>query len=210
MSQLSPLNLTIFALSPLVVTAGLLWCIAWFRIRKGGAGMDGPRRLLAAAVRLMPESRRDWGEAMLAEIGQCGDRSARWRFALGCARVALFPPVPVSGPRSWLQAFRRLEPKCGALSVALPPLGVPLLVCAGFAAQNFTRHDHFFNGELVPGLVGAFIVGSFACILAGVPLGLAGVLRLERLRWLSLAGPALSIAILGYVMIVQHLASALP
>lgn len=144
MGHLSTLNLTIFALSPLVLTAGLLLGIAWFRIRKGGEGMDGPRCLLAAAVRLMPESRREWGDAMLAEIGQCGDRFARWRFALGCARVALFPPVPASWPRSWFQAFRRLDPKCGALSVALPPLGVPLLVCAGFAAQNFTSHDHFF------------------------------------------------------------------
>lgn len=58
--------------------------------------------------------------------------------------------------------------------------------------------------------MGAFIIGSFACILAGVPLGLVGVLRLERVRWLSLTGPALSLAILSYVMIVQHLASTLP
>lgn len=54
--------------------------------------MDGPGRLLAAAVRWMPEERRDWGAAMLAELAQLQHPSARWRFALGCARVALFPP----------------------------------------------------------------------------------------------------------------------
>lgn len=56
------------------------------------AMMDGPGRLLAAAVRWMPEERRDWGTAMLAELAQLQHPSARWWFALGCARVALFPP----------------------------------------------------------------------------------------------------------------------
>lgn len=54
--------------------------------------MDVPRLLLAAAVRRMPSERREWGEAMLAELAQLQHPYARWRFALGCARVALFPP----------------------------------------------------------------------------------------------------------------------
>lgn len=54
--------------------------------------MDGPGRLLAAAVRWMPEERRDWGGAMLAELAQLQHPSTRWWFALGCTRVALFPP----------------------------------------------------------------------------------------------------------------------
>lgn len=54
--------------------------------------MDGPGRLLAAAMRWMPEERCDWGAAMLAELAQLQHPSTRWRFALGCARVALFPP----------------------------------------------------------------------------------------------------------------------
>ncbi len=51
-----------------------------------------PERLLAAAVRHMPVERREWGAAMLAELAQLQQPSTRWRFALGCSRVALFPP----------------------------------------------------------------------------------------------------------------------
>jgi hypothetical protein len=29
---------------------------------------------------------------MAAELGQVGGRAARWRFAAGCARAAVFPP----------------------------------------------------------------------------------------------------------------------
>jgi len=51
-----------------------------------------PERLLTAAVRRMPAERREWGAAMLAELAQLQHPSTRWRFALGCTRVALFPP----------------------------------------------------------------------------------------------------------------------
>lgn len=54
--------------------------------------MDVPRLLLAVAVRWMPGERREWGAAMLAELAQLQNLSTRWRFALGCACVALFPP----------------------------------------------------------------------------------------------------------------------
>ncbi len=53
---------------------------------------DISRLLLTIAARRMPEERRDWGAAMLAELGQIHDPASRWRFALGCTRVALFPP----------------------------------------------------------------------------------------------------------------------
>jgi hypothetical protein len=52
--------------------------------------MDGPQRVVAAACRVMPEQRAEWGRAMSAELAQLD--SARWRFAWGCARAALFPP----------------------------------------------------------------------------------------------------------------------
>ncbi|MGH9850572.1 MAG: hypothetical protein ACREBD_12095 [Blastocatellia bacterium] len=51
-----------------------------------------PERLLTSAVRRMPAERSEWGAAMLAELAQLQHPSTRWRFALGCARVALFPP----------------------------------------------------------------------------------------------------------------------
>ena len=51
-----------------------------------------PERLLTAVVRHMPAERGVWGAAMLAELAQLQQPAARWQFALGCARVALFPP----------------------------------------------------------------------------------------------------------------------
>lgn len=53
---------------------------------------DAPARLLIIAVRRMPAECGDWGVAMLAELDQLQHPAARWQFALGCARVALFPP----------------------------------------------------------------------------------------------------------------------
>jgi hypothetical protein len=53
---------------------------------------DAPELLLTIAVRLMPSARREWGAAMLAELEQLQHPLTRWRFALGCARVAMLAP----------------------------------------------------------------------------------------------------------------------
>jgi hypothetical protein len=75
------------------VVAALLLLHHWL----SGAGarlstMDSPGRLLAVAVSTLPIHRRDWGNAMTAELAEIRGRSARWRFALSCARAALWPP----------------------------------------------------------------------------------------------------------------------
>ncbi len=61
--------------------------------------MDLPARLVAVAARVLHGDRRDWGEAMTAELAQLRDRPARWRFALGCTWAALVaaPPDPNAG-----------------------------------------------------------------------------------------------------------------
>lgn len=53
---------------------------------------DTPQLLLTIVVRWMPAERSEWGAAMLAELAQLQNPSTRWWFALGCTRVALFPP----------------------------------------------------------------------------------------------------------------------
>ncbi len=55
-------------------------------------GKDFPSRLLAAAVARMPEHRREWGEAMKAELACLQDSGCRWGFAVSCLSAALFPP----------------------------------------------------------------------------------------------------------------------
>jgi hypothetical protein len=78
--------------TPWVIAAQLLWRVWW---RQAGARLpatDGPAWLLAAAAATLPADRRDWGAAMTAELPQVLDRPSRWRFALGGARAAVFPP----------------------------------------------------------------------------------------------------------------------
>src|SRR5262245_56954508 len=64
----------------------------WTRTFGDQAAHDGPALLVAVSAAALPADRGDWGEAMTAELAQVDDREARWRFAAGCARTALFPP----------------------------------------------------------------------------------------------------------------------
>ncbi len=81
-----------FLVGALVVVVSVL-LTAFIAAQHGSASrrMDGPGLLLAAAVRRLPDDRVDWGAAMLAELAELRIAPERWRFALGCARVALFP-----------------------------------------------------------------------------------------------------------------------
>ena len=85
---MGPLDELVFIGLLLLVGLGI-WVA---RTRSGRSAVDGPALLLAAAVRRLPADRRDWGAAMTAELAQLRDPWVRRRFALGCARVALFPP----------------------------------------------------------------------------------------------------------------------
>jgi hypothetical protein len=53
--------------------------------------MGGPDRYLAAIIRLLPATRREWGHAMQAELATIEAGSDRWRFVLGCTSAALLP-----------------------------------------------------------------------------------------------------------------------
>jgi len=89
----------IWLITPSVLAARMLWRAWWDRAGASLSTLDPPAQLLAAAVATLPDDRRDWGAGMAAELAQVRDRAARWRFAAGCARVAVFPPhdrrVPV-------------------------------------------------------------------------------------------------------------------
>jgi hypothetical protein len=195
-----------FVFTPLVVTVVLLLAIVWKRMQDTRAELDLPGMLLVWTVREMPEMRREWGAAMLGELGQIRGLSARWRFALGCIRVALFPPRRAE----LLQpAMVSRSPVCGMLAVALPPLGLPFIYFAtviveAIGGSPFTQSSRWDNPDVVMILVKIFMMLTLGCLLAGVPLGLAGWFRRERLRWLSATGMILSISIFGYFLTVMH------
>lgn len=53
---------------------------------------DLPERIVVVAARLLRGDRREWGEAMTAELAQYRESPARWHFALGCAWAVLVAP----------------------------------------------------------------------------------------------------------------------
>jgi hypothetical protein len=107
------------------VTAALLLVNHWWRqAGRRLSELDGSGWLLAAATATLPADRRDWGAAMMAELTQVQGPAARWRFAAGCARAALFPP---GGSRAAVVAT-------GALAVAAlaaTALGIGAVLPAG-------------------------------------------------------------------------------
>src|SRR5581483_4445806 len=96
-------------------------------------------RLLAAAVRLLPASRREWGTAMRAELLGLPERRQRWPFTLGCLRVILTRPA----------VWRRV--------------GYPLLSVAAVAAVVRGTAQVWYaplRGELI-GMVAVLVVAAW-------------------------------------------------
>jgi hypothetical protein len=93
-------------------------------------------RLLTTAVAVMRPGRRDWGQAMLAELEQVRSPGDRARFALGATRVALFPPRAT--PAWWavlLSLGLQAAVAVGAIHALAPAVGpTPLALTAVPAA----------------------------------------------------------------------------
>lgn len=75
-----------------VVAALLLLHHWWVGAGARLSATDPPGQLLDLAVATLPHQRREWGAAMAAELAEVPGRAERWRFALSCARAALWPP----------------------------------------------------------------------------------------------------------------------
>lgn len=166
--------------TPWAVAVRLLWRAWWAGSGARLSTIDGPARLLATAVATLPEDRRDWGAAMAAELTQVQGSSARWGFAAGCVRVALFPPrssrVPVL--------------VVGALTAAAG-------VTAGLAVGHILPAMRVFAATFV-GIVGAVTIlaatrsHQVRAFASGPAVSAAG-----------LAGVTACIAVTGYFQ-VQH------
>jgi hypothetical protein len=72
-----------------VLAAAILLLV---RLSDGKGASDLPARIVTTATNRLPAHRRDWGQAMTAELSTIRGRGRRWRFAAGVLRVALFPP----------------------------------------------------------------------------------------------------------------------
>jgi hypothetical protein len=78
------------------------------------------RRLLWLATALMPACRREWGQALAAELDYAGSAGERARLVLAAARVALLAPSAVAefGRAAWRSA--------ALAAIAYLPLGAGL------------------------------------------------------------------------------------
>src|SRR5262249_52395486 len=119
----------------------------------------------------------------------------------------LFPPAPARCHPPWLVAARRLSPGCGALSVLLPVAGLMLLclgtiVIGGLEGRNNVRGP----GTLMETRIGVAVIAAIVFIASGPPLGIAGRVRGERRRCLTIAGPVFSASIFPYLFVVSLLA----
>jgi hypothetical protein len=140
--------------------------------------LDGPGLLLAAAVHLLPEERRDWGEAMTAELPQFQDSSSRWWFALGCARAAIFPPrnsgmsvaiVAVLSVVATLAiglAMYRVLPALQVFAVTLVALagGLATITVARSRNLNLTTLGHAATSALLVGVVGCIAIYAYIAV----------------------------------------------
>jgi hypothetical protein len=81
------------ALAVLAVMLGLPWAFAVLLLARvcSCPATDRPKWLLGLAAAALPGERREWGRAMSAELAQVEGVGARWRFAVGCAAMAVTP-----------------------------------------------------------------------------------------------------------------------
>jgi len=198
-----------FVFTPLVVTITLLFFLLWTRIRACRTLLpvtDTPGLLLSVIYNGMPADQIERGTAMMTELSRISRWSSRWWIALGCAWVAMFPPRGKRAPR---RSSSSQNPLCGALAVALPPLGLPFIyftaiIVEAFGGSPFTQSSRWSNADAVIDVVQIIVKLLFLFLLAGLPLGIAGLLRRERLRWLSVLGMVSSLSITSYFILVMH------
>jgi len=163
--------------TPWMVAAWLLWRAWWRRAGAELSVLDGPALLLAAAATTLPADRRDWGAAMTAELARVQDPAARWRFAAGCARAALYPPGGNRAAVAGALTFAALAATGLATDAALPAGRVFALsfvgLVGGLATLAVARSGRSFRS------------GPWACAWATVLGGLLIVVAwlAEAPRW---------------------------
>jgi hypothetical protein len=156
--------------APCTIAARLLWRAWWRQAGARLASLDGPGWLLAAAAAALPADRRDWGVAMAAELAQVRDRAARWRFAAGCARAAVFPPGGSRAAVAVAGALAVAATAAAALAtgVVLPAGRVFALVfvglVGGLATLAVARSRRVGRAGPGPAVAGVALAGVAACL----------------------------------------------
>lgn len=171
-----------------------------------------PERLLGIVLRWMPSDQHDWARAMQAELEHIPRPLERWRFALGCARVALTMP----GRRGLLLA---LAGGSGGYPASRPGVSAlaGLLFLVPFACANLIvvyRLEPWFS-LLRPGLHTSLQEKILLpVLLLLLPLGAFTALRPwlrgageGRRRWYPFNFAVATLLLLAFSLITVELAS---
>lgn len=139
---------------------------------------DAPTWIVAVAADRLPADRREWGNAMAAELTGIPAGSRRWRFALGAAWVALFPPqrrpaipalVAVAGlivvvaatlaVHTWLPTMQAFVAEAGVLLS-----GYAVLAVARQARVHRGRVRLAISAAMLLGVAGIVTIVSFVAV----------------------------------------------
>jgi hypothetical protein len=134
--------------------------------------------VLAAAVRLLPADRAQWGTAMVAELSHLQGRSNRRRFVAGCLRAVLLAPRGQDAPSRALVGV--------VVSAAIG--------CVGLVAYGLVHYPGLRTGPGVWVATAAFLAAIVAYLLTAVVV--VGRLTEPCRRVLPLAligGPAVAV-----------------
>ena len=140
---------------------------------------DPARSLVSLATRLLPAQRRDWGQAMQAEFDAVPGPWARWRFALGCARMALVAPRQAGGPALLVRVgllagaavvglgIYGLAPAMAAVALLFPAVLAGFIWLALLRARSATGHQGTPGWPLQALILGG-VAGWVAVVMYGV------------------------------------------
>jgi|GEM_PF-2115797 len=160
--------------TPWMIAAWLLWRAWWRQAGTELSARDGPGWLLAAAAATLPAGRRDWGAAMTTELAQVHGSAARWRFAAGCARAAVFPPRGSQAPVlvAGALAVTAIAATALATGAALPAGRVFSLtfvgLLGGVATLAVARSRRVGRAGPGPAIAGLALAGVAACLAATI------------------------------------------
>lgn len=140
---------------------------------------DPARALVSMATRLLPAQRRDWGQAMQAEFDAVPGPWARWRFALGCARMALVAPRQAGGPALLVRVgllagaavvglgIYGLAPAMAAVALLFPAVLAGFIWLALLRARSATGHQGTPGWPLQALILGG-VAGWLGVVMYGV------------------------------------------
>jgi hypothetical protein len=156
---------------PLLLAVAALVVLALLLPRRGAGNADMPARMVAAAANRLPTGRRDWGQAMIAELPEVRGRARRWLFTAGVVRVAVFPPmlrrtrvlvVLGVGILATAAATTAAAVQAPSLTVFACALGMSMCGCAAVMTSRAEQSQQRSAARL---LAGAVALGGLAATI---------------------------------------------